>query len=477
MKYASVNTNNTEDIRTFTISQRLGAFLGVGALIFVMSLLGIYSRPTGLLATFWPANAVLLGLFVRMPHLAHPVNWLAAMLGYTAADLLTSSPLSLSLFLTFGNIVGIFVGYTLFIQLSLSHQRLMQPLSVIYLVLISVASSAAAGIVGMVGYPLYFGGAPLQGLSYWFVGELVNYLAMLPVMLTAPEITKLRFNMRRNGLPKIDPQKVAALISLAGGMLLAIVIEGPGALSFVVPGLMWCALSFNLFTSACLTLLTSLWILFTAATGYLDLGVNLRQFYSLDSFRLGVTLTSLAPLTIASVMAARNDLVRKLQFTATHDPLTHALNRAGFYEQAETVLSSGKPFAVMMLDIDYFKHVNDAYGHASGDVVLSEFAKIAADCLRTSDVFGRLGGEEFCVILPNCSAESAEAVAGRICRACASQVFLLEGNVPLKVTVSIGLTYVPALPSVAIETVMLRADQALYKAKESGRNRVVIHTA
>lgn len=465
---------SADGIKTLSFYQLIKAFMGVFALIFIMSLLGIYSRPTGLLATFWPANAVLLGLFVRSPHLAYPLNWVAAVLAYVTADMLTGSHLSISLFLTFGNIVGIFVGYTIFIQLSPSHRRLTQPLSVIYLVLICVAASASAGVVGMVGYPVLFHGKPLQGLSYWFVGELVNFLAILPVMLTAPNIKNLSFKMRRSGLPEIDPQKAAALFSLIGGMLLSITIDGPGALTFFVPGLVWCALSFSLFTSACLTLICSMYVLLATASGYLDLGTNLRELYSLDSFRLGVTLVSLAPLTIASVMTTRNELVQKLQFTATHDQLTHALNRVGFYEKADEILNSGKPFAVMMLDIDHFKHVNDTYGHSGGDIVLAGFSRLATECLRSSDILGRLGGEEFCIMLPNCSQESALAVAQRICTTCSDHVFSLDNQVTLKVTVSIGLMHIPVLAKDSFEQILIKADEALYTAKESGRNRVVI---
>lgn len=153
------------------------------------------------------------------------------------------------------------------------------------------------------------------------------------------------------------------------------------------------------------------------------------------------------------------------------------LNRAGFIDQAEALFRATagrqRAFSALMLDIDHFKRVNDVYGHAAGDLVLADFAQLVNRCLRDTDVLGRLGGEEFAVLLPDVSAAVARAVAQRICDACAAHATVLEDGTPLAFTVSIGVAHGPDVP-VALDALLSAADAALYLAKQSGRNRVVI---
>nr|WP_267875313.1 GGDEF domain-containing protein [Telluria cellulosilytica] len=166
-------------------------------------------------------------------------------------------------------------------------------------------------------------------------------------------------------------------------------------------------------------------------------------------------------------MVARNELLARLQHAASHDPLTQVLNRGGFMARADTVQAA----AVLMMDIDFFKKVNDTHGHAAGDAVLAHFARVAAGCLRAGDVLGRLGGEEFAVLLPGSAPGDARAIAQRICDAFAAQPAVLESGVRLHATVSIGLGCRKAADT-PIGTLLSQADAALYSAKHAGRNRV-----
>jgi diguanylate cyclase (GGDEF)-like protein len=131
------------------------------------------------------------------------------------------------------------------------------------------------------------------------------------------------------------------------------------------------------------------------------------------------------------------------------------------------------PAAVLMMDIDFFKKVNDAHGHAAGDEVLTRFARLASSCLRGGDVLGRLGGEEFAVLLPGCGVDDAHAIAQRICDAFAAQPIAVAGGTRLHATVSIGLGFWSA-PGTPVGTMLSMADGALYDAKDAGRNRVVL---
>jgi len=168
-------------------------------------------------------------------------------------------------------------------------------------------------------------------------------------------------------------------------------------------------------------------------------------------------------------------LEQDMKRLATTDALTGANNRHQFFSQAAREVARAKrydnPLSVIMLDIDYFKSINDTYGHHAGDMVLKAFADTARTALRTSDIFGRLGGEEFAAILPQTGLEEGLEVAERLRAAFAAlAVRVDEATIPF--TVSLGVTQVRATDK-DVEELLNRADEALYRAKRMGRNRVV----
>jgi diguanylate cyclase (GGDEF)-like protein len=158
---------------------------------------------------------------------------------------------------------------------------------------------------------------------------------------------------------------------------------------------------------------------------------------------------------------------------ATVDDLTDTLNRRAFFEHAdaarEKAMRMRKPTALMMLDLDHFKQLNDSYGHACGDEALRIFAAAARTLLRDGDVLGRLGGEEFALALPRSSPEGARLVAERL-RAAVGDAVLPACAGDYRMTVSIGVVMIA--PDEALTTALARADHALYAAKTAGRNRV-----
>lgn len=163
----------------------------------------------------------------------------------------------------------------------------------------------------------------------------------------------------------------------------------------------------------------------------------------------------------------------ELRLIAQIDHLTGALTRRGFVEQAEREIARsrryGRPSALMMLDLDHFKSVNDTYGHAAGDQVLLQVTEIARVALRPSDIFGRLGGEEFGILLPETSGDEAMVVAERLRTAIAGYAFRLPNGESLNVTASFGVaTLEPAHSSFPVW--LESADAMLYAAKSAGRN-------
>lgn len=163
----------------------------------------------------------------------------------------------------------------------------------------------------------------------------------------------------------------------------------------------------------------------------------------------------------------------ELRMIAQVDHLTGALTRRGFIEQAEREIARshryGRPSTLMMLDVDHFKSVNDTYGHATGDQVLQQIANIAEVTLRPSDVFGRLGGEEFAILLPETGGDEAVVVAERLRQAIADHPMRLPVGGTLQVTASFGIAALaPTLGSVPAW--LESADTMLYSAKSGGRN-------
>lgn len=161
---------------------------------------------------------------------------------------------------------------------------------------------------------------------------------------------------------------------------------------------------------------------------------------------------------------------------ANTDGLTGLSNRgallaAGAAMLART-LNHGAPISAIMFDLDKFKLVNDNFGHQTGDLVLKRFAETTLSVLRSNDLIGRIGGEEFLALIPSVSQEAAVAIADRIRRTFAESAEWVDGN-PVKATVSAGIAI--ALPTDRLETLhdlIDRADRALYAAKEAGRNRI-----
>lgn len=172
----------------------------------------------------------------------------------------------------------------------------------------------------------------------------------------------------------------------------------------------------------------------------------------------------------------RARLTKELERMATEDQLTEVLTRRAFVSRASAAIeqASGKaaPVSLLMIDLDHFKSINDAHGHPCGDQVLAVAAKRIKACVKKQDLVGRLGGEEFSVLLNACGERDAKTVADRICRALASMPIAMENGLSVGVTVSIGVTTRSA-PDNDLASLLLVADKALYQAKATGRNRSV----
>lgn len=167
---------------------------------------------------------------------------------------------------------------------------------------------------------------------------------------------------------------------------------------------------------------------------------------------------------------------KKLLELATTDTLTGISNRRHFMEQADLLLKRAirykSPISVMMLDLDYFKNVNDTYGHDAGDKVLQTVSQIIKETLRETDLFGRIGGEEFAALFPESSSEAAVKTAERLRQAIKEEIISYD-RLEISVTASIGICSFRS-DHETLEQLLKKADHALYEAKQQGRNQVCL---
>ena len=186
--------------------------------------------------------------------------------------------------------------------------------------------------------------------------------------------------------------------------------------------------------------------------------------------------------TTASAAIRNSQLHAELQHLAIKDPLTGLLNRRGFYRQAKREVSRAKRYdhslSLIMIDIDYFKQVNDDYGHDIGDQVIQSLGKQCMNVIRSTDLSCRFGGEEFVILLPETKPDIAWEVAERLRREIANMT-TNTGKGIVSVTISIGITFLENCtnqddPRIALERMLSQADQALYSSKIKGRNQITV---
>ncbi len=200
----------------------------------------------------------------------------------------------------------------------------------------------------------------------------------------------------------------------------------------------------------------------------------LGDLVSLETFNMLWLFTMFSGVSLW-IQSGQLLMLLKLYRESTRDPLTHLINRRVLMkrlaaEQAYNA-SVGRPFSVLMFDLDRFKRINDTYGHFTGDQVLKTAARVLEQQLRRTDIIARFGGEEFVAILPGLRGEEAVSVAERIRQACQDTTVTAPTGDEIRLSTSVGVTEYES--GEEAEAMLTRVDDSLYRAKELGRNRVV----
>ena len=200
-------------------------------------------------------------------------------------------------------------------------------------------------------------------------------------------------------------------------------------------------------------------------------GVGLASVVS--QFVVLETLLAVVMFGFGTLLLANEHINRELRHLAEVDPLTSVFNRRAFLTLLDKALSGAQrlqeQLPVLIIDLDYFKKINDTWGHGAGDEVLRHFVRLSHRCLRNEDVIGRLGGEEFAIFLPHSHAGGAIVVAERLRAMIEANPLVVEQRL-IAFTVSVGVTL--CVGGESASAALQRADQAMYLAKERGRNRV-----
>jgi diguanylate cyclase (GGDEF)-like protein len=270
-----------------------------------------------------------------------------------------------------------------------------------------------------------------------------------------------------------------------------LILFHPASISFGDWRVFWVSLAITLFAATTMyeflqqkpqqnmaIMLMVILLLFTCITWFLrmlahsDILAN-RALY--DTLSLYDGIVAGVTLTVSMIILTNERINQKLRDQATQDPLTGALNRRAFIEASVPYISTLRRnktnLAVVVLDIDHFKKINDQYGHALGDQVLQEFVAMARRSLRDSDLFARYGGEEFVILLHDTNHIQAGHVMQRLSETYAKQT-IHASDKPISITFSAGICCAVGPVQVDLETMLEAADRAMYRAKEAGRNRV-----
>ncbi len=457
--------------------QRLPAtilLLNIFLLAFLLSLFGIFTRPLGSLSLFWPVNAILLGLMLRKPGYATPVGWGATYLGMIAADLTTGEGWPLALWLNACNMALIATGYAVMLMLPQSQRRMGKPQAILYMFTACLLGAAVSATLSVLRNDSLYNNTVIIAWVSWFSEQFSTNLLILPVILAAPrlkQLLRLQFNWQwRACLPLL-----ALLISL----VLSVYIGGPGAIAFPIPALLWCAVRYHLFTVTLLALISGVTEIIGISTNlmlYETLGSRGAIMDTLMSARLGIAMLVMGPLILSSSIAVNRKLLRRLEHSANHDFLTGALSRSALTRKARDMLEhkhqSKEAVSLLLIDIDHFKLINDTHGHVIGDQVLAAFSHILRRELRHDQLFGRLGGEEFAIMMPRALGTQAVAMGEYLRRRVENADLNPNGKAPLRITISVGVASLAMNEVKSLEQLMNMADIALYRAKSQGRNRV-----
>ncbi|MEO3738985.1 diguanylate cyclase (GGDEF) domain-containing protein [Kosakonia oryzendophytica] len=444
--------------------------LNNAAVIFLLTtlfyFLGAMMRLVEELSLFWPLNAVMAGVFARYAFLHRWQYYLISYIAMLAYDAITTSWGTASLIINFSNMVFII---TMVHLITLERNQMVkapEPVNALRLFGYCMFAALLCAFFGAVGSVGINGQGFLQLLADWFSEQFSTGVLILPGMLT--------MSWPREPL-QFKPQQLLPIGAVIVSVLASVVIGGAGSLAFPLPALIWCAVVYPLPLTSLVTLLTGGAEIMLVANGAINIFVGSpMEMPHMFSARLGIATLAICPVIVSVSVAKINRLIRQVSLRADFDFLTRVYSRSGLYEALnnDDKRFADKHVTVMLMDIDYFKSVNDNYGHECGDRVLAAFARKVQEALGERGIVARMGGEEFVVVAITADPDDGFTLAEKVRHSIEHYPFKWRQQT-LHLTVSIGLssglTEAWALTEMFNE-LLAEADENLYRSKKQGRN-------
>ncbi|HEI8774501.1 GGDEF domain-containing protein [Enterobacter cloacae] len=451
----------------FRLESPLRNAAGIFILTTLFYFIGAELRLVEALSLFWPLNGVMAGVFARYTYLNRLHNYAVSYVAMLMYDAVTTNWGMASVVINLSNMVFIVVVALLVVRDKRLMKKTPDPINALRLFnycLFAALLCALLGATGSVGidshtfWPLF---------ADWFSEQFSTGVLILPCMLTVSMPTRA-FRLRL--------EQLLPVIALIVSVMASVVIGGAGSLAFPLPALIWCAVRYSLPATCLLTFLTGGLEIVLVANSIINIAVGTPlSTPMMFSARLGIATMAICPVMVSVSMAAINSLIRQVSLRADYDFLTHVYSRSGLYEalKREEAQRQTLFLSVMLLDIDYFKSINDNYGHECGDRVLAAFAREVQQVVGDDGMVARMGGEEFAVVVNTGDAQHGFALAERIRLTIAAHPFTWRQQT-LYLTVSIGLGSGKAASWQLTEVfnrLMAEADDHLYRSKKAGRNR------
>jgi diguanylate cyclase (GGDEF)-like protein len=432
------------------------------------------------IATIWPANAILLALLLAE---AEP-RWLlvlsAGMFGNVAANVITRGTVAAPLLFSIANLIEVAIAAKLTGFSRTSDGLLSSPGTALrFLVTAGVFAPCISGLLGASTAYLVFHEPLGQSFSMWVLSDGLGLVIFTPVLLATFRgefVDCFRSKSWRKRFEMIGLLSTTALITYA----VFYVAERPLLFVLFPPIMIVTFQAGRLGTKTALVIVALIGGVATMQahgpiTMLADGSIAQAQWF--QAFIGTLLLTSLPfageVTKRARFIAALIEHDKQMMEKATTDPLTGLLNRCGFDFMVEHLFGRRdemRSVSIIAIDLDYFKSINDRWGHQAGDQALCHLARLLRAQVRSKDVIGRLGGDEFLILLPDSDINQAELIGKRITAAARNEPLAMDDTSVLLLSLSIGVATV--LPGEAFSDLARRADQALYAAKAAGRSAV-----
>jgi diguanylate cyclase (GGDEF)-like protein len=449
------------------------------AIYFVSGKLGLVLAFVNVSASaVWPPTGIALAAVLALGYRV----WPAIFLGAYLVNITTAGSVATSLGIATGNTLEAVIGAYLVDRFANGRHAFDRAQDVFRLaVLAGMLSTVVSATFGVTSLSLAgFSSAADYGQVWltWWLGDAVGVLIVAPVALLWYLEPRLRCSRR---------QLLEAIALLLGVICIGLIVFGNllpwhggdyPIWFFCIPLLVWIAARFGQRETATATLLLSVVATWGTLRGFGPF-VRASQHESLLLLQMFMGVMAMMAMALSASLFERKRLEAHLVHLADHDPLTDLLGRRGFHAELWRQLAKARRYgvrgALLFLDLDDFKRVNDTLGHAAGDRVLSSMAALLRARLRDTDLLARLGGDEFAILLPHASDGQARAVAEQLLKAIRDHTSMIEGS-PVAVSASIGIALFPDHGH-SVEQLLAGADASMYRAKAAGGNQFLVCSA